>query len=331
MSKYLFALIVVLAWSRLLLAAEHTPGASRQEQAGAVQPASKPPAESRPDLDMDALLSKSPRGGRGRISDPIPAADYLSTASVPLTAKERQAVKMAESWEAQSAPPIQANGKVIYTFGASYPTVVGVPNLICDIELQPGENVNEVVIGDSARWLADTAKSGTTTHVLVKPMDAGLMTSAVITTDRRVYHIKLISQRIGLTPYVGFLYPDEASGLRQKLSDAKEVREREQRIKAQEPAPSDPSALRFHYDVQGSASWKPVQVYDDGRQTFINFPSAMQSNDAPVLLVKSGGQDTIANFRMKGTSMIVDGVFDEAILLSGVGWKQQKISIRKKS
>lgn len=289
--------------------------------------AASEPVGERPDMDMEALLNKG--GKKGRVSDPLPPSDYLSRSSIPLTAKERHALKLAEAWETQSAPPISANGKVMYTYGASYPTVIGVPNLICDIELQPGENVNEVVIGDSARWIADTARSGNTTHVLVKPVDAGLMTSAVITTDRRVYHLKLISQRAGLTPYVGFLYPeDQGAGLKQKLYDARESREKEQRMKALEPEPSDPSKLNFDYQIKGDTSWKPLQVYDDGRQTYINFPSSIQSGDAPVLLVRSGGQDTLANFRMKGTSMVVDGVFAEMSLLSGVGMKQQRITVK---
>lgn len=301
------------------------------QTSGQAPPAPATP-ERRPDnLDhLETLLSKG-----GRVSDPLPPADYLSRSTVPLTAKERHAINLAASWEAQGAPPIQANGKIMYTYGASYPTVIGVPNLICDVELQPGENINEVVIGDSARWIADTAKSGDTTHVLLKPVDAGLMTSAVITTDRRVYHLKLISQRTGLTPYVGFLYPDGGSGLggsslREKLSVAKDAREKEQQMKSMEPEPSDPSKLNFDYNIRGKSPWKPLQVYDDGKQMFIKFPSEIKSGDAPVLLVKNGGEDTMANFRMKELSMVVDGVFPEAILISGVGSKQQRITIRKK-
>jgi len=345
-SQYLFALILALALPLSAAAQAPAPGpdpakAPAAQTAGQAATAPKvksmnastpDPGSERPDMDMEALLAKGGKKG-GRVSDPLPSSDYLSRSSIPLTAKERQAIKLAETWEAQGAPPISANGKVLYTFGATYPTVIGVPNLICDIELQPGENVNEVVIGDSARWIADTAKSGTTTHVLVKPVDAGLMTSAVITTDRRVYHLKLISQRAGLTPYVGFLYPEDqgsGAGLRQKLSDAKEAREKEQRMKALEPEPSDPSKLNFSYDIKGDTPWKPLQVYDDGRQTYINFPSTIQSGDAPVLLVRNGGQDTLANFRMKGTSMVVDGVFPEMALLAGVGMKQQRITVRAK-
>ena len=51
--------------------------------------------------------------------------------------------------------------------------------------------------------------------------------------------------------------------------------------------------------------------------------------DAPVLFVVSGGQNRIVNYRMKNDMMIVDYNIDKAVLVSGVGWRQQKITIRR--
>ena len=51
------------------------------------------------------------------------------------------------------------------------------------------------------RWLVDTATSGSplgdVIHVMIKPIDVGPETSAAITTNRRIYHIRLIFQREG--------------------------------------------------------------------------------------------------------------------------------------
>jgi type IV secretory pathway VirB9-like protein len=49
--------------------------------------------------------------------------------------------------------------------------------------------------------------------------------------------------------------------------------------------------LSFDYDVSGSASWKPVRVYNDGRKTIIEMPGTMEQTEAPTLLVvrKEGG------------------------------------------
>ena len=53
------------------------------------------------------------------------------------------------------------------------------------------------------------------------------------------------------------------------------------------------------------------------------------SQEAPVLFVVSGGQNRIVNYRMKSNMMIVDYLVDRAILVSGVGWDQQKITIQR--
>ena len=43
----------------------------------------------------------------------------------------------------------------------------------------------------------------------------------------------------------------------------------------------------------------------------------------------SGGQNRIVNYRMKHNMMIVDYAVDKAILISGVGWRQQKVKITR--
>ena len=59
------------------------------------------------------------------------------------------------------------------------------------------------------------------------------------------------------------------------------------------------------------------------------FRSSLGGQDAPVLFVVSGGQNRIVNYRMKGNMIIVDYQIDRAILVSGVGWNQEKITIRR--
>lgn len=279
------------------------------------------------EYQMDASASQRTIG-KGKSTEQLRQADYLNP-DVPLNARERQAVKMAQDWETSGATPIQANGKLMFPYGASSPTVICAPSLISVVELQPGESLNEVVVGDSARWVCEVVKSGNTAHVLIKPMDAGLVTNAIITTDRRAYILKLVSQRTGHTPRVGFLYPED-NAIRLKEKDAKETKDKQWKTADADGEPKDLSQLNFSYEIKGDAPWKPIQVFDDGRQMFIKLPPSVQSGDAPVLLVRNGGQDTMANFRLKNMAMIVDGVFQEAFLISGVGSKQQRITIRKK-
>ena len=88
--------------------------------------------------------------------------------------------------------------------------------------------------------------------------------------------------------------------------------------------------LSFNFTISGQARWRPTRVYTDGAKTYIQFPGQMMSGDAPVLFVVSGGENRIVNYRLNGTMMIVDYVFDRAVLLSGVGSRQQKITISRR-
>ncbi len=89
--------------------------------------------------------------------------------------------------------------------------------------------------------------------------------------------------------------------------------------------------LDFGYRMTGSAGWKPTRIYSDGNKTYIQFPSVLAGTDAPVLFVTSGGENRIVNYRFNGTMMVVDFYIHQAILVSGVGNRQQKITIRRGS
>lgn len=148
------------------------------------------------------------------IKQPMREIDYISPKTVPLNAAEKKSLRLSSDWSRRNVEPVlSGGGKVVYVHGASLPTIVATPMQVCDVELEAGETVNEIVVGDSARWLVVSGSAGSgpgaTVHLFIKPVDAGLESSAVITTDRRVYHLRLVSQRSGHTPYVGFLYSDE--------------------------------------------------------------------------------------------------------------------------
>lgn len=156
----------------------------------------------------------------------------------------------------------------------------------------------------------------------MKPSEPDLVSSMVVTTSRRTYHIQLKSHQTQYMARVGFEYPDDVN---QKLAE----------INARVEASTIPGAgvpaenLNFAYRMSGRARWKPTRVYSDGSKTYIQFPSSFAGQDAPVLFVVSGGENRIVNYRVKGTMMVVDYMIDRAVLVSGVGWKQEKITIKR--
>ena len=220
------------------------------------------------------------------------------------------------------------NGKVVYVLGASMPTVIAAPMHISDIELEPGEIVHDILVGDSQRWLVETGTSGSargeTSHVFVKPVDAGLNTALVITTNRRVYHIKLVSQRAGTTPWVGFLYPEQAMALKHQVETQKYWQSTEVDGKS-----VDISTLNFNYKITGQALWKPEQVYDTGLKMYIKLPDNANAGEIPVLLVLKGSKEILVNYRFRNNTFEVDGVFSNLILVTGVGGRQQKVTVTK--
>lgn len=261
--------------------------------------------------------------------------DFVAPDSVNLSKKEREAVNLAKKYAQETGSPIIANGKILYPHGEGVPTIIATPMQICDVELQAGEEINEIIVGDASRWMLETGtmghvSTGTTTHVFIKPVDAGLETNAIITTNRRVYHLRLVSRRSEYTPYVGFLYPEIVKKEKAR-KEAEEARARHwNTMQADSGKNIDLTSLNFDYKIEGKADWKPEKVYNDGLQTFIRLPENKRT-DVPVLLVKQGkDKNMLVNYRVKGRTMIINGVFDNIILILGVGNKQEKVTITRK-
>ncbi len=281
-----------------------------------------PPASALPERTAPAV--DKPAGHYGQ--------EYLYQDTIPLTRGEMKALQLSRAWTGRGpAPVLSFSGKLIYVHGASLPTIIASPMQVCDVELQRGEKVREIVVGDSARWMVESGSMGVgndeTIHLFIKPIDAGLETTAVVTTDRRVYHLRLISQRSGHTPYVGFTYADQLK------IQAAEKRASEVRAATWDSADvvggiADLSQLHFGYSVKGNASWKPERVYDDGRQTFIQFPKK-KSGEMPILLVRKGKENVMVNYRIKDKAMIADGIFDKISLVLGVGSAKEEILISR--
>ncbi|ARQ13592.1 conjugal transfer protein TrbG (plasmid) [Rhizobium etli] len=242
-----------------------------------------------------------------------------------MTTNETKGTNISRKWRGTAGMITTGpDGKVIFLFGETQPSVVCSPLQVCDIELQGGEIVRDVLVGDTVRWKVEPATSGATRgqaiHLIVKPSEPGLITSMVITTSRRTYHIQLKSHPSQYMARVGFEYPEDVST---KLADINS------RLETGGTSGTAPDKLNFSYLVSGMAPWKPNRVYSDGVKTYIQFSKSVASQDAPVLFVVSGGQNRIVNYRMKNDMMIVDYAIDKAILVSGVGWRQQKVTIRR--
>ncbi len=277
---------------------------------------------------------------------------YFSDGDLRATPEEAEVLEALETNRPRGGPSgkpvVSADKSVRFVFGASLPVVICAPLQVCDVELQPGEQVHSVQVGDNVRWSVEPAVTGAppleVQHVIVKPMDVGLRTSLVVTTDRRTYRMRLSSDRERFMASVSFSYPGEAQARWAELSSGPSPRVPS--ASAHAPGPGRPRtevrtdvlrALSFNYELEGdSPPWKPVRVYNDGMQTVIEMPFAMRQTEAPTLLVvrAEGGlftdDDVVqVNFHVDGTKYIVDMVFDVADLVVGVGSSQRKVRVRR--
>ena len=266
-------------------------------------------------------------------------------------AETDKAMSILKKWQAKNGEPIvNEEGRVLYTFGESMPQVICAPLTLCDIKMQPGENIVSVRVGDRVRWHVTPARSGTgstvSEHLIVKPIQAGLKTTLFVGTDLRVYVIELISDPVNFMSKVGFLYNDsDLSGSESAGSDIALLPPQAPEI---DPAMLfDPNArtevqveghevlahkLNFDYRISGpNMPWKPIRVYDDGTKTFIDMdPNRVSARELPVFLVNDTDQrGNLINVRYipHDSRYVVDGLFDKGSLVLGVGRKRAKIAI----
>ncbi len=248
----------------------------------------------------------------------------LATLALPVAAQPAARVAAANKAalrEPSSAGYLGAIQVYPYSEGTLY-RLYAAPERVTDISLQPGEAITSVAAGDTVRWTVGdtTSGSGTNlrTHILVKPFSAGLRTNLVITTDRRVYRLELESRPSGAMAALSWTYPQDALIALRRQQDA---------ATAAAPVASGLAidGLNFNYAISGDKpAWRPVRAFDDGRQTFIEFPPSLAVGEAPPLFViGEDGEAQLVNYRVAGRYYVVDRLFGAAELR--LGGKKQKV------
>jgi type IV secretion system protein VirB9 len=210
----------------------------------------------------------------------------------------------------------------VYPFDeAALYRAIAAPGEVTDIALQPGESLVAVASGDTARWVIGDTTSGSgaekRTHVLVKPTLTGLSTNLVITTDRRAYRIVLTSVAETAMMALSWTYPGDALlALKQATADQEKA--------APIAAGIAVERLQFNYVISGDKpAWRPLRAFDDGRQTFVEFPAALAVGEAPPLfLINAEHEAQLVNYRVAGRFYVVDRLFHIAELRLGTKHQQ---------
>lgn len=226
-------------------------------------------------------------------------------------------------------------GFVTYAYDSqAYFPVECEPLHLCVIELEQGENINNIDVGDSANWLVSTSLVGTPEkgayQIAIKPKQYNLMTDLVVTTSRRAYTMGLISKEKANTHGVSFYYPKEM--LQLATQQAQLLAADRSKVARSTVAEVKISQLNFDYQLRGTSTfYKPIRVFDDGNKTFIEMPKKIRHADLPVFYIQANGKSELVNYRYKQPYFIVDRLFQRGLLVSGKGRGQIRIAIKNKN
>ncbi len=267
----------------------------------------------------------------------VPAADNVKLVSGQDPALEKAFKQYTRTGK---APNIISDGFLTLAYNQSQqPIIQTMPFQETVVSLEPGEKFTNISSGDPGRWSYSVAQSGQGAmlqqHVLIKPSEPNLATNLVVTTDRRIYNLRLISSNKGTpTRDVRFWYPSEMTNTVNALTKSAMNAE-----PVSTASKVNVEQMNFNYSLssQGGGfwsaapSWKPTQVFDDGTHTFIQFPANISSGDLPALFVLDNGEQTLVNYRQKAPYFVVDKVFKQAVLVMGVGSDKRQVTINNLS
>jgi|GEM_PF-5390690 len=214
--------------------------------------------------------------------------------------------------ETGKAPVIKRAGFVEYPYGEVQPILNCRPNYGCDVQLQAGEKVTAVIIGDETMWdyLVWDSNQHTqpVSHITIGPRDPNARTNAIIGTDRRTYHLELLSTTsVEYVRSARFYYPRErlteyqAREKSRVSGQDRTSRKSTQAFENTSPTQSIPvQSISFAWDIDApdDPSWKPDLVFDDSRHIYLRFPDDISMEDLPgVYIPTDSGNLSQPNWR----------------------------------
>ena len=259
---------------------------------------------------------------------------------------EDGAVAQAEIWQSggKAKAMISSDGMVVFPFGQSMPKLTCSPTRACDAEMQPGEKVKDVILGDGVNWTWQGSSSiehdQTVQHVVFQPKINDLESNVIITTNRRTYHIKLFApkQEGVYLNRIGFYYPQElVSSWEGKMGAEAVVKAKEEGFNVMTMAvPVD--RLDYGYIIEGTADFKPLRVLNDGERVYMEMPDSVRTGENPVFtLLNDKDEAMVVNYRRHEdpasgkVHYIVDKLFMKAELSNGTSKVRIIASKKEKS
>jgi len=240
--------------------------------------------------------------------------------------------------------PKNIQGKGIETLAYSpydQPLITCAPLQLCQIILAKDEKINAITTADPSRWQIQSSfigekKIGSGSWVvMLKPSEVSMTTSLTITTDKRIYRFAITSKEGVSSQTINFWYPQDTLNYvteQAKMSYNKALKEAQNIDTSYQ---IDLAHLNNDYNYTSPNKpvpvWLPESVFDDGSKTYIKLPPVSGKVPQPIFSTVINGEESVTNYRYKAPYIIYDGIFKEAVLISGNGNTQEKVNLINKA
>lgn len=213
------------------------------------------------------------------------------------------------------------------------------PDYITTIMLAPDESINFIGGGDTENWLLEQSQGAekNTNLVHIRPIEAGLSTNLVVVTNKRLYTFNIESTEDMYNPLITFQYPYEQTITVYRSEDmgdgsvtgitgtpATSTAGTTKVIDTKTGVVTEAKNNENYRINDKKQTFSPEKIYDDNKFTYINFKDEIKNFEMPVFYILNGKNLELTNFEIKGNQMIVERLFDKAILKVGT----QEIKIR---
>lgn len=181
------------------------------------------------------------------------------------------------------------------------------PFAVTNIELPKGDPVVTMMAGDTSSFIININKARN--EIFIKPKFEGIETTLTVISDKKRYQFYIRSTGQGKKYYqqVSFAKEEETfyefgdsvstSGNENLTSE-----DLASKNKIASGPTIEPDKLYVTYTIEGDANFKPINVYDNGTQMWLKFPSSL--GELPAIFGKSEDGLYLVNYRVAGENLV---------------------------
>jgi type IV secretion system protein VirB9 len=185
------------------------------------------------------------------------------------------------------------------------------------IEFGPGEQIENVAVGDSSAWQVTPNKRANL--LFLKPLLGKAKTNMTVVTDQRVYLFDLGVALARNSPLYNlrFTYDAAEPNAPQRVRYPNLLSEVPVSTATGDSTAQLPNAITssFAWKRKGKKDLLPASSYDDGRRLYLQWRAGAP---LPALFTRDGkGEEMPANYQQIGTYIVIDHIPTELVMRLG--------------